>query len=354
MIINRKRYLVIVYAFVFITGCSGSHDMVMENKVKLKESINLILDTDFGPDYDDVGAITLMHALADSGEVNVLATIASTKYDHVAATLSAFNTYFGRPDLPVGVPKGIASTDRDWQHWSDTIIAKYPHPVKSNSDVMESIELYRKILSSRPDTSVTIVTIGFLTNTANLLQSGADQFSKLTGRELIKQKVKRLVCMAGAFPEGKEFNVFKDSASSKVTFNNWPTEIIFSGFEIGSKIKTGFPLIHNRTIRNSPVKDVFRISIPQAPEDSLGRMSWDQTTVLVAVRGAYPYYKLIEGRMIERSDGSNIWDFSGKNHFYLVEKIPSKQVEDLINRMMMHQPQKSIIIPNTNIPNQND
>lgn len=161
MIINRKCYLVIVYAFVFITGCSGSHDMVMGNKVKLKESINLILDTDFGPDYDDVGAITLMHALADSGEVNVLATIASTKYDHVAATLSAFNTYFGRPDLPVGVPKGIASTDRDWQHWSDTIIAKYPHSVKSNSDVMESIELYRKILSSRPDTSVTIVTIGF-------------------------------------------------------------------------------------------------------------------------------------------------------------------------------------------------
>lgn len=144
--------------------------------------------------------------------------------------------------------------------------------------------------------------------------------------------------MAGAFPEGKEFNVFKDSASSKVTFNNWPTEIIFSGFEIGSKIKTGFPLIHNRTIRNSPVKDVFRISIPQATEDSLGRMSWDQTTVLVAVRGAYPYYKLIEGRMITKSDGSNIWDFSGENHFYLVEKIPSKQVEDVINRMMMHQP----------------
>ena len=51
--------------------------------------------------------------------------------------------------------------------------------------------------------------------------------------------------------------------------------VIFSGFEIGEKIKVGLPLIHNSAaIQNNPTKDVFRISIPMDKQDSLGRMSW--------------------------------------------------------------------------------
>jgi hypothetical protein len=38
---------------------------------------NVIFETDMGPDYDDVGALALLHALADRGEVNILATISS-------------------------------------------------------------------------------------------------------------------------------------------------------------------------------------------------------------------------------------------------------------------------------------
>ena len=36
----------------------------------------------------------------------------------------------------------------------------------------------------------------------------------------------------------------------------------------------------------------FRISIPKAKEDSLGRMSWDETAVLVAIKGYSQYYTL--------------------------------------------------------------
>ena len=67
--------------------------------------IHIILDSDMGPDYDDVGAITILHAYADRGDATILATMASTKYDGVAGVLNAFNTYFNRPGLPVGVPK---------------------------------------------------------------------------------------------------------------------------------------------------------------------------------------------------------------------------------------------------------
>ena len=39
--------------------------------------VSVIFDTDMGPDYDDVGALALLHALADSGEVRILATVSS-------------------------------------------------------------------------------------------------------------------------------------------------------------------------------------------------------------------------------------------------------------------------------------
>ena len=146
--------------------------------------------------------------------------------------------------------------------------------------------------------------------------------------------------MAGGFPTGKEFNVRIDSAASQYVFSRWPTEILLSGFEIGRNIKAGIPLINNEQIQNSPVKDVFRISIPLAREDSLGRMSWDETAVLVAVKGYTPYYSIRRGTMVVNTDGSNGWQSKGKRHAYLVEKSDPKVVEQIINKLIMHQPRK--------------
>jgi inosine-uridine nucleoside N-ribohydrolase len=307
---------------------------------KNSKPVPIIFDSDMGPDYDDVGAITLFHALADSGQAKILATIASTKYDGVACVMNVFNTYFNRPNTPIAVPKGNALILKDWQHWTDTIIEKYPHKIKSNDEVPDAVDLYRKILSSQPDHSVTIVTVGFLTNLSNLLLSKADQYSSLNGEELIKRKVKRLVCMAGRFPRGSEFNVDRDAAASQNVFSNWPTNILFSGFEIGQKIKVGLPLIHNTGIQNSPVKDVFSICIPKATEDSAGRMSWDETAVLVAIKGYESFYHLQYGHIEVAADGSNAWNNEGKQHAHLVENISPEIVQAYINKLIMHQPIK--------------
>lgn len=307
---------------------------------KNNETVSIIFDSDMGPDYDDVGAITLLHALADSGQARILATIASTKYDCVACVMNVLNTYFNRPNIPIAVPDGNALTLKDWQHWTDTLVAKYPHKIKSNADVPNATELYRKILSKQPDHSVTIVTVGFLTNLSNLLLSKADAYSSLEGKELVKQKVKQLVCMAGRFPSGSEFNVNRDAPASQNVFSNWPTIIFLSGFEIGWKIKVGLPLIHNNAIQNSPVKDVFRISIPMAAEDSAGRMSWDETAVLVAIKGYEPFYHLEYGRMQVAPDGSNTWSKEGKQHAHLVEAVSPEIVREYINKIIMHQPVK--------------
>jgi inosine-uridine nucleoside N-ribohydrolase len=297
----------------------------------------VIFDTDMGPDYDDVGAITLLHAFADSGKVKILATIASTKYEGVAAVLNVLNTYFKRPSIPIGVPKEKAITQKDWQHWTDTLLTNYPHSINNNNEVPDAATLYRKILAQQRDKSVTIITVGFLTNIANLLQSKPDQYSVLTGTDLVNKKVEQLVCMAGKFPSGNEFNIREDAMASKYAFEHWPGPVLLSGFEIGQKIKTGLPLINNKAIINSPVKDVFRISIPMAKEDSAGRMSWDETAVVVAVNGYKPYYKLTTGRIIINEDGTNAWSNDGALHAYLVEDRPSSEVQYLINKLIMHQ-----------------
>jgi inosine-uridine nucleoside N-ribohydrolase len=304
---------------------------------KLKP-IPIIFDSDMGPDYDDVGAITLLHAFADSGYARILATVASTKYEGVAAVLNVFNTYFKRPGVVIGVPKGKALELKDWQHWTDTLQLKYPHKIKRNDEVPDAIEVYRKVLASQPDKSVTIVTVGFLTNLSALLQSPPDKYSKLDGKKLVRQKVKQLVCMAGRFPAGNEFNVNRDAAASQFVFTNWETPVLFSGFEIGLKIRTGLPLINNTSIKNSPVKDVFRICIPMAREDSAGRMSWDETAVLVAVKGYTPWYNVEKGKIVVAEDGSNTWIKVPSPHSHLIEENSPAIVQQLINRLIMHQP----------------
>lgn len=302
--------------------------------------IPIIFDSDMGPDYDDVGAIAMLHAFADSGYVNILATVSSTKYEGVAAVFNVFNTYFKRPGILIGVPKGKALELKDRQHWTDSVLLNYPHQIKKNDEIPDAIEVYRKTLASQADKSVTIVTVGFLTNLASLLQSPPDKYSTLNGKELVKQKVKQLVCMAGSFPSGSEFNVNRDAAASQITFNDWPTPILLSGVEIGFKIKTGLPLINNKAIQNSPVKDVFRISIPLDPQDSAGRMSWDETAVLIAVKGYEPWYNIVKGKMIVADNGSNTWSDEPAIHSYLTEAVSPIVVQDLINKLIMHQPMK--------------
>jgi pyrimidine-specific ribonucleoside hydrolase len=328
----RQFLFIFVFAFISTAGESQTAFPAPEYRMRV------IFDTDFGPDYDDVGAITLLHGFADSGYITILATIASSKYKNAAAAINVFNTYFNRPEIPIGVVRGNAVELGDKQHWTDSILIRYPHKIRNNEQAENALELYRKILASQPDHSVTIVTVGFLTNLSNLLESHADKYSVLNGADLVRKKVKSLVCMAGRFPKGREFNLDQDAISSKKVLLAWPGTILFSGFEIGQKIRSGLPLIHDSRIRHSPVKDVFALCIPLATEDSLGRMSWDETAVFVAVKGWRNYYDLQTGDCLINSDGSNEWLNGAGTKAHLVEKKSPHEMEEIINQLIMHQP----------------
>jgi pyrimidine-specific ribonucleoside hydrolase len=330
---NMKKILfaIIAWSLIFSSCLNQSAD----KKIK---PVKIIFDTDMGPDYDDVGAIAFLHAMADSGKAEILATIASNKQELVAPSINLLNTYFGRKDIPVGAPKNAGVNMGSSQHWADSIVAKYPHTINSTSEVKDAVSVYRQILSKAEDKSVTVITVGFLTNLNNLLHSEPDSISPLNGKDLVINKVKRLVSMAGKFPEGKEFNVFMDSTASKYVYENWPGEIIFTGFEIGAEIHTGIKLI-NSDIRNSPVKDVFRISIPLAAEDKDGRMSWDETAVLIGVYGTEGFFDTGRGKIVVNPDGSNTWESSdtGKQ-LYVKQKMSIPEISAFIEARMMHQP----------------
>jgi len=306
------------------------------------QPVSVIFDTDMSPDYDDVGALAILHALADSGEVKILATVSSNMYVNAVPCIEIINTYFKRPDIPLGAPRsGPNMIDPRFgeccDYWPDVLPTKYPHKVKSSADAPDAVQVYRKILSEQPDASVTIVTVGFLTNVAALLQSPPDQFSDLDGKALIKKKVRQLISMAGTFPSGYEFNVQIDALASIAVFNNWPTPVLLSGFEIGRDIITGSRLVAS-DIQDSPVKDAFSMGMKL---DVNGRCSWDETAALVAVRGTEKYFGTVKGRMLVNEDGSNTWqDDPNGPHERLIWKMPKDQLTRMIEDLMMHQPCK--------------
>lgn len=302
--------------------------------------VKIILDTDMGPDFDDVGALTVLHALADSGKAEILATLSCNKDSLVVPTIEVINTYFGRPTLPVGAPKTTGISMSAGQHWPDSIVARFPHQTRSTRLAPDAVTQYRKILAAQPDHSVTLVTIGFLTNLGHLLQSPPDGISPMDGAALVAKKVSKLVSMAGWFPKGKEFNVHMDAAASKYCLEHWPTEIIFTGFEIGDRIITGLQLVRKMGKEN-PVREAYRIAMAATADDRNGRRSWDQTAVLIAVYGTVPFFTTVKGTIRINPDGSNRWeaDPAGK-HSYVQFNWNPNSLAEFIEARMMHRPAK--------------
>lgn len=326
-----KKLLIIIFLFVSCISFAQK-----------QKPVSIIFDTDIAPDYDDVGAMTLLHAFADMGEAKILATISSNAFETTAPTLSALNTYFNRPGIPIGITKNAKPNKACSQQWAQAIVAKYPHALQSNDEAMDAVKLYRKILSSQPDKSVTVVSVGFFTNLAGLLNSTADDYSPLSGKELVIKKVKQLVSMAARIDKdgigGYEFNVMVDAAASQKVFTDWPTPVTISGFEIGEKILTGIRLIHNESIVNSPVKDAFEIALSK-DKNTIGRNSWDETAVLVAVRGMEPYFSYRKLNFEIKDDGKNVL-IPGEKFTYLIFKQTPEEIGKLIEDLMMHQPAK--------------
>ena len=162
------------------------------------QPVKVIFDTDMESDVDDVGALAMLHGFADRGDAEILATISSSLNPWSAPTIDVINTYFGRPDIPIGNVKtlGVYRNSK----YAKTISEKYPQDIGLGENAPNANLIYRKVLSEQADNRVVIVTVGYLTNLSKLLKTEADKYSPLSGMELAAKKVKHLVCMGGRYP----------------------------------------------------------------------------------------------------------------------------------------------------------
>ncbi|MGI9472536.1 MAG: nucleoside hydrolase [Rubripirellula sp.] len=266
--------------------------------------VPLIFDTDIGNDVDDVLALGMIHALESRGECKLLAVTITKDNPLAAAFTDAVNTFYMRGEVPIGVcQSGVTPADGKFNPLSqikDHGRSRYPHDLMSGKSAPRAVSVLRRALANAEDRSVAIVQVGFSTNLANLLDSKPDDISPLSGEALVKQKVKLLSIMAGAFTQitggdgkpydHKEYNIVKDIPSAQAIATRWPSDIVWSGFEIGISVPYPHESIERdyRYEEHHPLRDAY-IAYNPPPHD---RPTWDLTSVLFAVRPDRGYFGL--------------------------------------------------------------
>jgi inosine-uridine nucleoside N-ribohydrolase len=253
--------------------------------------VPVVFDTDMGNDVDDALALAMLHALESRGECRIAAVTVTKDNPLSAVYVDLVNTFYGRADIPVGMVKGSGITPEasrmiEWPvEWKDAGRFVYPRRLASGDEAPEATGLLRRVLAAEADDSVVIVQVGFSTNLARLLATGADAV------ELVRSKVRLLVMMAGNFAEPKpEFNVEEDIASARKVFAGWPTPIVISGFEIGNSMLFPAAVIEHDFdyVKHHPIADAYR-SYMKMPYD---RPTWDLTAALYAVRPDRDYFNV--------------------------------------------------------------
>ena len=211
---NKKALLIL--AVFAVAGCAK---VQQEAQVPVK----MIIETDMGNDIDDALALALALRAVDNGQVELLAVGCHKNCPTAAAYTDAVCTYYGHPEVPVAMSLTPVQEFTDYVDYT----ACEKDFAKTASEYAEPVALYRKILASQPDNSVTFVSLGFGTTLAQLLESAPDDYSPLNGVDLVAQKTKGLSVMAGSYGEKKrsEYNVRNDIPAMQKEFAQWPTAI---------------------------------------------------------------------------------------------------------------------------------
>jgi inosine-uridine nucleoside N-ribohydrolase len=298
----------------------------------------VIFDTDMGNDVDDALALGILHALETRGEAKLLAVTITKDNPYAAAFVDLEDTFYRRGEIPIGIVKSGKTPN-------DSAMIRVPSE-RRNPDggyvyprrialgaAPDAVAVLRQVLGKEEDASVTIVQVGFSTNLARLLDSKADESSPLSGTELVAKKVRLLVAMAGHFPPAQpEYNVVTDIPSAQKVFTQWPSPVVFSGYEIGQALL--FParsIEHDFSwVRDHPVVDAYR-NYMRMPYD---RPTWDLTAALYAVRPDGGYFSLSPKGTVRVDDkGNTIFTASADGkHRYLIldDAAKARTLEALI------------------------
>ncbi|MGN5953334.1 nucleoside hydrolase [Sphingobacterium lactis] len=275
-----KNLIRSTYLILFLTVFQFS--AVQAQKKQKMELI--IFDTDMGNDIDDVLALDMLYKYADQGKIKLLGIMNNKGSAYSTRLIDMLSTWYGYGKVPIGKIENGVLID-DYADYSKNMVQLndstnlYKYSVKQHDQLLPAHELYRKILAKQADGSVTVVSVGFSTNLARLLQSGPDKYSKLDGKALVAKKVKVLSIMAGSFGDKKraEFNVIHDIPAARYTIANWPGEIVLSPFEVGKQVIYPGASIQEdfQWATHHPLVDAYKRYRPFP----YNRPTWDLTSV---------------------------------------------------------------------------
>ncbi|KFY08669.1 hypothetical protein V492_06026 [Pseudogymnoascus sp. VKM F-4246] len=214
-------------------------------------------------------------------------------------------------------------------HWSGGTL-----PWGHAEEAWDPVLLYRKLLSEAEDGSVTIASIGFLDSLSGLLNSTADSYSILNGRDLVARKVAELVIMGGGYPSGYSWNFWGSNSSLAAhVVNTWEGRMVFVGDDVGKDVKSGGELM-SAGPKTDPVRMAYIYYSYYVPASS-----WDPLAILYAIGGLgalFEYgneygYNHVEG------NGENqwVWNQHVKNQFFLRLKVSNETAAEELDRLFL-------------------
>ncbi len=301
------------------------------------QPVPVIFDTDLGNDADDALALAILHNMQTRGKCRILGVTLTKDHPDAARLAYAINTFYGRPEIPVGAIHDGATKEAG-QYLTQTLATKnadgtLSFPVAENFAPADSVALLRKLLATAEDNSVVIIQVGFSTNLARLLDTPGDAISPLDGKTLAAQKVRLLSIMAGDFRDGgtgnrehAEYNVGCDIPSATKMYPAWPGEAVFSGFEVAEGIHMQPVNMLNDYSAASRGKEKHIIQEAYRHYRGLesSQPTWDLTSVLYVLRPepGRGYFSLSQrGTVTVNSRGITIFTPSedGKHRYFQVD-----------------------------------
>ena len=263
-------------------------------------ALKVILDTDMGSDCDDVGALALLHEYANQGRVEIMAVIYSSgAIPYGAGVIDAINRYYGRSSIPIGANYETMVGDKVDKMQAEKLAkdtAAFGHAIQLNSDAVEQAQLLRDVLAKAPDHSIVYITIGHTKGLYDLLVSGPDSLSNLTGYELVNSKIDKWVALGALRALNKSGHYTKDwnfffngtAEYTKYLVDHFPRPSFF--VSAGSTILTGKSLIG--TPSGNIVRTAYRDWLWNVEKKTLEdqRPSWDLMAVLYAVEAPEEYF----------------------------------------------------------------
>ena len=292
----KKLFLMLA---VILTICGTSMFSSCSNDDEAVEPIDytgiplIILDVDIASSADDLFAMEMLYRYENEGRCRLLGVMVDREGERNAAFVDVMNTYFGHADMPIGLIRDGIKEPKVWidyAHVADTKDGKgqpmFRRSIADYSSLPDGWQLYRRLLAAQPDRSVSIVSVGFVTCLAQLLASGPDEYSSLSGVELVRRKVKSIYLQGGVFGEAVEpdFNFAQGITFAKTFFQNWPQEVdmVFSPMEAGQNVEyTPEQVIADVSWTDAhPIKQVY-----MQCDCNTGQRMWDVMPVVQAVEG---------------------------------------------------------------------